>query len=601
MNLRRILVMACVCLCGAVAGATAPKGGPAARPRPAKSAAATVAPRSQAGADSAGYLPDSAVIARVDDRVISAYDFRERYFASDAETRPSTDRDGRLEFLNHLIDKEVMGLTALSSGLSLTSDERQQLREDTDTALQNGLYQRLITDSIAVTEQEIQDVYRQYGYEQRLQRVVFRDRSTAERVRRDLIARRIRWEEAFLRYSPAAGDTSRDGELGWIKRNGVSGAIALTAFALEPGRISDVLHDADAYVLIRCVERRPVDAAPLVAVRRSIAMDLRTAKQGPRVQRMFDLARASAAVVYDTTNIGWAVSRFLAMPAPRLDPNTVTIDMTSKVPSFSPADTGRVLARTRDGRLTLGQFIAGYTAVSPALRRRIRGVDSFLFMLDAMVLKPEMIKLALARGIDKDPDTAALIEKRREEKLVEHLFEDSVLSRISVKPEERREYYRKHEHEFVSVPRVRYAQMLRKSAGAADSLIARLKAGASAEAIVRADSLIGGPHIVASIREVSGSEPNEYKTILFDELKPGQSTRLGPDSQGSYLVLHVLSHQDERQLAYEEVASIVAESVQNIHAEELLNQFLARHRREHRIESHPDWVMRIRLINPVFD
>ena len=288
------------------------------------------------------------------------------------------------------------------------------------------------------------------------------------------------------------------------------------------------------------------------------------------------------------------------MPVPRLDPNTVTIDMTSKVPSFSPADTGRVLARTRDRRLTLGQFIAGYTAVSPALRRRIRGVDSFLFMLDAMVLKPEMIKLALARGIDKDPDTAALIEKRREEKLVEHLFEDSVLSRISVKPEERREYYRKHEHEFMSVPRVRYAQMLRRSAGAADSLIARLKAGASAEAIVRADSLIGGPH-AASIREVQRNEPNEYATILFDELKPGQSTRLGPDSRGNYLVLHVLSHEDERQLAYEEVASIVAESVQNIHAEELLNQFLARHRRDHRIESHPDWVMRIRLTNPVFD
>src|SRR5436309_5035515 len=75
---------------------------------------ATLGGASSAPSRDRGTLHDSVVIARVDDRLIRVYDFRDRYFSSDAETRPAPDSVGRVEFLKTMVDKEVMGLTALA-------------------------------------------------------------------------------------------------------------------------------------------------------------------------------------------------------------------------------------------------------------------------------------------------------------------------------------------------------------------------------------------------------------------------------------------------------------------------------------------------------
>src|SRR4051794_38126724 len=49
--------------------------------------------------DSVDFLPDTAILARVGDRTIRVMDFRDRYFASDAQLRPGQDSSGRAAFL----------------------------------------------------------------------------------------------------------------------------------------------------------------------------------------------------------------------------------------------------------------------------------------------------------------------------------------------------------------------------------------------------------------------------------------------------------------------------------------------------------------------
>ena len=193
----------------------------------------------------------------------------------------------------------------------------------------------------------------------------------------------------------------------------------------------------------------------------------------------------------------------------------------------------------------------------------------------------------------------AMIEHRREELLVEHLFTDSILNRVTITPAMRRRYYQDHQKEFVSVPRVRYAQLIRHSEAAAESLVARLRAGESPEAIIVGDSLRGGP--VGAILEAYDNRPSTLRKVLFEELRPGQVTKVGPDSEGSFMVVKLLTYQESRPMAYEEVESIVAESVQNTEAERLLKEFLARHRRRYRIEVRPELVMQIRLTDPALE
>jgi hypothetical protein len=63
-------------------------------------------------------------------------------------------------------------------------------------------------------------------------------------------------------------------------------------------------------------------------------------------------------------------------------------------------------------------------------------------------------------------------------------------------------------------------------------------------------------------------------------------------------VLHLLEFDQGRLLPYEQVESYIDEALQNIHAERMLIDLIARHRRRYRVESHPELVMRVRLVDP---
>jgi len=53
-----------------------------------------------------------------------------------------------------------------------------------------------------------------------------------------------------------------------------------------------------------------------------------------------------------------------------------------------------------------------------------------------------------------------------------------------------------------------------------------------------------------------------------------------------------------RQLSYEEASGYVDESLQNLKAERLLKELVARHRKRFPVMSRPELVMRVRLVDP---
>jgi len=75
---------------------------------------------------------------------------------------------------------------------------------------------------------------------------------------------------------------------------------------------------------------------------------------------------------------------------------------------------------------------------------------------------------------------------------------------------------------------------------------------------------------------------------LFEELKPGQSTKIWLGKDNVWAVMHVLSHSQSRPMAYDEVRDIVDQSVENIESERVLKTLLERWRAAHHIESHPN-------------
>jgi len=447
-----------------------------------------------------------------------------------------------------------------------------------------------------VTEDELRRFYEGYGREQRYRRIAFDDPNTAAGVRRLLVAHTLTWNDAVRRYSSPPATTA-DGDIGWLSRSSVDPRMARLVWDLEPGAISEVINAADGIFLMQLVERRKVAPPVFDPLRPLLTSQLQSLNASGRAARLQAQMAARIAMAYDSTNIRWAVDRFQGVQVAKQEGQQITLDLGHVGGNLDPADAARVLARHRDGRLTLSEFLSEYNRQPPTMRLPIGDFDSFRARLDAIVLEPYLADEARARGLEKDSMFVAQVSQKREEMLVDHLFADSVQSHVWVRAEDRKRYYNEHLAQFFTYPVARYAAIVRESEAGADSVMTRLKGGEKAADILRADSLAG--QVSGSIKEARDEgRGGDYFKILFGELRPGQATVVGPDKEGTWMVLQLLEFDPGRQLPYEQVESLIEESLQNIRAEEMLKALLARLRKRYRIESRPQLVMRIKLMDP---
>ncbi len=241
---------------------------------------------------------------------------------------------------------------------------------------------------------------------------------------------------------------------------------------------------------------------------------------------------------------------------------------------MADADTGRVLARSHGLSFTAGRVLQVYRDMSPLSRRRIETPAALIDLLQRLVLEPDIVDLARAEGLERDPGVVAQLERWRETRLVQRLHEDSVQARIRVTEEMRRRYYRDHEREFVTRERVRYAVIPRMTEAGADSVTERLAHRESPAAILAADSLSGMPG--GFVRDLLEGQPHSYYNVLFEELRPGQSTKFYLGKDAVWAVFHVLSHDASRPMSYDEARGIVDQSVENIESQRLLSQMTSR-------------------------
>jgi hypothetical protein len=537
------------------------------------------------------YLPDTTILLRVGDRVVRAGEFADTYYSSWPEFRPPSDSAGRVQFLDQFINKEVMGLVAQRAGRPLSFEDRIKLKQWEEIVLANVLYQRLVYDSVQVTDADLEALRREYSREKRLKHIVCEDLATAERVRADLLARRITWKEAHRRHSKKLEGDGPEGDLGWVSRTAYPPAAAFEIFDLEPGQTSRPYQDQDGFHLVTATATRPIETPGLTVLDSFLRNQIRQHRTGPRVERAYAGLRAEAGLTYDSANVAWAAGRF--EPPPPVTGQGGNISLTAmSVPKVPPQDTGRVLARWKDGQMTLGRFLAEYRQTQPMLRGHGHTPELLRQRIDGYVLRHYKSRLAVSLGLDKDPLTVRLMEKRREEILVEHMFADSIQSRVWITPADRRRYYEENRSQYMTFPEVRYVSIRALSQASAESLAARLRAGEPAEAVLRADSLRHGQSTGAIGTVLQNDEGMMFHKLLFEELKPGQVS-IQLDEDGRLWVVQSLAFDPGRQLSFEEADHYVTESLENLAAERLIQEFLARHKRGLTIEARPDLVMRV--------
>ena len=543
-----------------------------------------------------GLLPEGFVLARVGDHPIVAGEFARAYDNAHPETRPPADSTGRVTFLRSMIQKELLAAEARRVNRQLTFEDRILMREYSSMVYSNVLYQRAVMDSVNVSEEDVRRAYQLFQTEVRVRHIMFTDRELGERVRRDLLAGRIGWSTAVRRHS--RGTLENDGDMGWLNAGEFGLEFAVHTHVLRPGQMSDLVRSRDGWELFQCMERREARAPSFDGLATLIRGQLQSVESSRRAGALQDLLATQIGFELDTVNVRWASTKFKTVSSLEIDGRTPVMSFDASLPEFASEDTGRVLARYRGGQLTLSGFLDAYSRIQPMLRPNVNDFWLLKAQVLTAVLEPFTTQLAIDRGIDRDPVAVRMVENRREEILVEHLYNDSIASKISISPSERNRHYEENRHHYVSWASVRYAAITRPSRAGIDSVQARIRAGESAVAILRADSLAG--YVSGSVQVRSQADQGTpYYRILFEELRSGQHTIIGPDRAGDFLLIALLERNDGRQLSFEEVQQMVDESLQSIAAERLLDRMLLRLTRALGVTWRPDLVTRIDLRRPL--
>ncbi len=545
--------------------------------------------------DTGQFLPDTAILASVNDRKISVFQFRDFYFLSDPQIRPGTDSAGRAEFLTNMIRKEVLGLTALSLDPPLDFADRATLRSFRRTLLSNRLFETNVLNAQAPPEDSVRRVFGYYQRDLKLRIVHFNDHEDAIKARRELLSGRATWEQLSDRYNPP-GLRPNAGELGWSSFEKVPTGLALEIWKTKPGQVTPPLLGATGWQIFQVVESRKREIPEYHIFRPVVESLLRNNTAELNRRAIMEEAKSGMGIRYDSTNVVWASSRFSQAVSFGHDGAGQTINIDERVPEFEPADTARVLLTWKGGRLTVGDLVHAYSDLAPVMRPALNTPELLRDYVDALVTSPRMIELAEKRGLEKDPVFVRRYERKREEILVGKMVDDSVFSRISVTKDERLAWYQKHRAGFITFPSVRYALVIRDSKAAADSIRDRLEKGADLAAILRADSLAG--NTFSGIQTTRSNESVAYQKVLFEEMRPGQIRVLGPDANRHFACVKLLEFDPGRQKSYDEVEGIVDESVRNEKAEAALNAFIARLEPRYRIMARYDQLMNVRLTVP---
>jgi peptidyl-prolyl cis-trans isomerase C len=546
--------------------------------------------------DTGQFLPDTALLGRVADKRITVAEFVETYFNSYAPDRPKSDSAGRVEWLQSMVNKEVLARVARGVNYQPDFAERVTMRAYQQRVLANVLYLRQVSDSVRVSDAEIADLYEKTKFEYHIQRVMCAARSTADTVYRELQAGHLRWRDAVRRYS-VARDSSPDGDVGWVNLISMSADMTFGIIALKPGGITRPVGDREGWHLIKLIGTRPTAPIHESVLRRSLANKVRLRHEGERIERLNDRLRERAGLVYDEPNILWASRHFKPTRSTEDEGGVMSIHFNTRLPVFPASDTGRVVARYKDGQLSLSRFVYELGQISGVKRPSVDTPEAFKDQIDTIILEGYRAQFAREMGLDRDPVAVEQMAKRLEQMQVEHLSQDSIEARVQTTPEEARRYYEAKPAGFTTYPRTRYAVFVAPSKAGADSIVERLKAHPNVEEMVAKAPTVNGLKM-AAIREEGDQDHGTYHTVLFEELKPGQSYVDGPDVKGQFAIIHLMSFDPGHLLSFAEARGYAEDAVRAQKAEEMLKRFIERHSRGVAITTHPELVGRVRMMDP---
>jgi peptidyl-prolyl cis-trans isomerase C len=539
---------------------------------------------------SASDVDPSAVLADWDGGSITAGEYISWWQSLPQDDRqPLTILDAKMEFLNNMINVELILQAADSVGISKRPRVGNFLAKRRKNLLKTKMQEVSIEGRIHIDEAKVEEIYRKRQTEIEARQIIVRTLDEANALL-DSIKAGVPFEDLARRHSTCASG-ARGGEVGKMRYGDFTEVWSQMAMRLQPGEVSEPFPAEGQYCIVKVDSKQVVGSDNPEAEKAKIRARLRR-------DAIFDETYAfldSLKIAYDYNLDVDAVVGLCARYADALrDLGEVgTVVAADVVPPMTESEKEIPLATYRGGLYTYGNCADRILATRYVLRPRLDDPDDMISFVTKHIGDTLLVMEAEKLGMDRLPEILQDLEKARKRRTVRAFFELQIAEDAEVPEEVARAFYETYKEDFVHQAGHRASKIVVGTREAADSVMERLSRGESFEEIakVRSRDPFTAPY---------GGDMGFYavgRDVEFDgffEVMEEGETGIFRSLEG-FVVLWLRERREARQATFEESHDSINNKLIEKYKDDLLQTWLQNQRKGRRVRIDKSALERVDL------
>ncbi len=418
--------------------------------------------------------PEKNVVATVGPKSVTQADYERNLAKLQEIDLPRDDKgqlvdtatpEGRLAFLNVIINKELMALKAEDLGLGADQQVSQGAKALREYMATKVMKEDLIEKTGSqISDAELADYYANLQTKRKCSFIICNFLDDALKARQEIVAGKP-WEDVADEYNDGSRGPAGDYtvEFQWGR---MDDSFERAIWSLKQGEISQPYLSVYGYWLVRVDRLDTVRVQPLEGeFKEKVLNSIRNRKMNLAQRTFFEDSRRKHDFKLDETGL-WIVFQGLPESEVMIDPatNKPTPREELKPLNIPLGDFDKFLYQVRrDNKLetwTVGDYKQFYDKLNVFERpKRTELLGGVRFKITQVVEQQLLKEEARERGFLDDSRVDAFVNEKREQMLVTRLHDQVVPEDMSVSPEEVASYWRDNRAQ-LDLPEQRYGKII---------------------------------------------------------------------------------------------------------------------------------------------
>ncbi len=512
------------------------------------------------------------VIAKVEKKEITIADFEKAAELLDNKFLPETDDlEGRKKLLDHIINKEVMALKARDAGYETEEWFQNLWQRYRGPFLVAALMDQLVRKKVVVTEEEIDYYFEKMQYEYTLSQIIVTGEDEAWELR-ERISGGEDFGEMAKKYSLHMSAESG----GFVGSNTVGSIlwwVEEALFDMKDGDVSPPLRTSYGWALLKVHRIRKVEPGKN---RDYAAKRIRGVKEKKGIENLKAKIEKDIGLTWYTDAITIAYD---ALPEDIKIEDIMSYKVTRKnAPKLDLPDQYRdmIICTFADESYTLSDFAEHYELLGlPDRPNRGRGKENIILTMHKKVFDTVLPDYAEQKAkILEIPEVLESYEMRKEQFIVQRLYQDQIYGEVDVSTVEIKAYYDENKDDIIVPEQRDYSIILVSKEETAKEIKKRADSGYDFAELAKAYSL--DPTVKENLGRTGmtySGHFQDYDQIAFSLKKAGSVSAPFRTPRG-WAVVKVEEIKQAKTPSMLDATSTIKKSITAIKAEALLEEKL---------------------------